>query len=144
MKRRLTKRKQEGSVIIEFALVLLVFLMFAFGIMEFARLLYTWQVANEATREGARYAVACADPNNSDRIKARMKAIMPQVDTINVVWQPAGCNSTDCEAVTVSITGMNFKWIAPLPGATAQPLALMPGFSTYLQREMMTYNPLIC
>lgn len=138
------KRRQEGSVIIEFAVVLLLFLMFTFGLMDFARLLYTWQVANEATREGARYAVACADPTSNDRILARMKAMMPQVSSINVVWEPANCTSLNCEAVTVAITGMNFKWISPLPGATARPLVLMPGFSTYLQREMMTYNPLIC
>jgi Flp pilus assembly protein TadG len=138
------KRRQEGSVIVEFAAVLLLFLMFVFGIMDFSRLLYTWQVANEATREGARYAVVCADPTSNDRILARMKAMMPQVSSINVAWEPANCTSLNCEAVTVAITGMNFKWISPLPGATARPLALMPGFSTYLQREMMTYNPLIC
>jgi Flp pilus assembly protein TadG len=138
------KRRQEGAVVVEFAAVLLLFLMFAFGIMDFSRLLYTWQVANEATREGARYAVVCADPASNDRIKARMTALMPQISAINVAWQPAGCDSTTCEGVTVSITDMNFNWISPLPGATAKPLILMPGFSTYLQREMMSYNPLIC
>lgn len=138
------KPRQDGAVVIEFALVLLLFLMFVFGIIDFSRLLYTWQVASEATREGARYAVACADPDSSTRIKARMTALMPQISSINVVWEPAGCNSTNCEAVTVSITDMQFQWISPLPGATARPLILMPGFSTYLQREMMSYNSLIC
>lgn len=138
------KRRQVGSVIVEFAAVLLLFAMFAFGLMDFSRLLYTWQVATEATREGARYAVACADPSSNDRIQARMKALMPQIGSIQVVWEPANCNSTNCEAVTVSITDMQFKWITPLPAATAKPIILMPGFSTYLQREMMSYNPLIC
>lgn len=138
------KRRQEGSVIVEFSAVLLLFLVFIFGLMDFSRLLYTWQVASEATREGARYAVACADPSSSDRIKTRMKALVPQISSINVVWEPAGCNSTNCEAVTVSITNMKFNWISPLPGAVTGPIILMPGFSTYLQREMMSYDSRIC
>jgi len=138
------KRRQEGSVIVEFAAVLLLFVMFVFGLMDFSRLLYTWQVANEATREGARYAVACADPSSNTRIQARMKALMPQISSVSVVWEPAGCDSTNCEAVTVSVTDMKFTWISPIPGAATKPLILMPGFSTYLQREMMSYNPLIC
>lgn len=138
------KLRQDGAVVVEFAAVLLVFLMFTFGLVDFSRLLYTWQIANEATREGARYAVVCADPSSSDRIKSRMQALMPQISAINVVWEPAKCTSKDCEAVTVSITDMSFQWISPLPGATAKPVVLMPGFSTYLQREMMSYNPELC
>lgn len=143
------KPSEGGAVIIEFTLVLLLFLMFVFGLVDFSRLLYTWQVANEATREGARYAVACADTTNTDdiaRTKARMTALMPELNAanINVVWEPALCDRTTCEAVTVSITDMQFNWISPIPGATAKPLILMPGFSTYLQREMMSYNAKIC
>lgn len=142
------KLKQDGAVIVEFTLVLLLFLMFLFGIMDFSRLLYTWQMANEATREGARYAVACADQTGEARARvvARMQALLPQLDDskINVVWQPAGCDSKNCEAVTVSINNMQFNWISPIVGASTAPLIPMPSFSTYLQREMMSYNSLIC
>jgi len=140
------KRREEGAAMIEFTLVLLLFLMFLFGILDFSRLLYTWQMANEATREGARYAVACAEPSNSKRITDRMQALLPQLDAskINVVWEPGGCNSETCEAVTVSIKNMQFNWISPIVGVGANQLIPMPSFSTYLQREMMTYNDLIC
>lgn len=138
------KPRQDGAALVEFALVLLLFLMFVFAIVDFSRLLYSWQIANEATREGARYAVACADPSSNARIQARMQALMPQISAINVVWEPAGCDSATCEAVTVSITGLQFNWVSPLPGAVTRPVIMMPGFSTYLQREMMSYNPLIC
>lgn len=142
------RRKQEGAVIIEFTLVLLLFLMFLFGIVDFSRLLYTWQMANEATREGARYAVACADQTSAARARvvARMQALLPQLDDskISVTWQPGGCGSADCEAVTVSINNMQFNWISPIVGASTAPLIPMPSFSTYLQREMMSYNPQIC
>jgi Flp pilus assembly protein TadG len=138
--------RQTGATTVEFALVTLMFLMIVFGIMDFSRLLYTWNTANEVSREGARYAVVCADPSSSARVLAKMQALMPDItaSNINVAWQPAGCNVATCEAVTVTLTGLNFRWISPLPGTVGQPAWVLPGFSTYLSREMMTYNPLIC
>jgi Flp pilus assembly protein TadG len=138
------KVKQCGSTTVEFAMVFLLFLMFLLGVLDFSRMLYSWQGTNAATRIGARYAVVCAAPGDNSRILARMKQVMPEVTSINVVWEPAPCDASSCQAVTVSVTGMNFKWISPIPNALAKPLVLMPGFSTYLPREMMTYNPLIC
>ncbi|MCS0628019.1 pilus assembly protein [Telluria mixta] len=138
--------RQTGATTVEFALVMLMFLMVVFGIMDFARLLYTWNTANEVSREGARYAVVCADPSSNSRVLARMQALMPDItaSNITVAWEPAGCNAANCEAVTVSLTGLNFRWVSPLPGTVGQPAWALPGFSTYLTREMMTYNPLIC
>lgn len=137
--------RQGGSTTVEFALVFLLFLMFLLGILDFSRMLYTWQSANAATRTGARYAVVCASPGNNAQILARMKQVMPEIAAINVVWEPAGCNASSCEGVTVSVTGVNFKWISPIPNAAAQPLIMaLPNLPTYLPREMMNYNALIC
>jgi Flp pilus assembly protein TadG len=138
--------RQTGATTVEFALAMLMFLMVVFGIMDFARLLYTWNTANEVAREGARYAVVCADPSSNSRVLAKMQALMPDItaSNITVAWEPAGCNAANCEAVTVSLTGLNFRWVSPLPGTVGQPAWALPGFSTYLTREMMTYNPLIC
>jgi Flp pilus assembly protein TadG len=138
--------RQSGSTTVEFSLVMLMFLMVVFAIMDFSRLLYTWNTANEVAREGARYAVVCADPSSNSRVLAKMQALMPEVtaSNINVVWAPAGCTAATCESVTVSLTGLQFQWISPLPGALGQPAWILPGFATYLPREMMTYNPLIC
>ena len=134
--------RQTGATTVEFALVMLMFLIVVFGIMDFSRLLYTWNTANEVAREGARYAVVCADPSSNTRVLAKMQALMPDITAANikVAWQPAGCNAATCEAVTVSLTGLNFQWVSPL----GQPTWTLPDFSTYLTREMMTYNPLIC
>lgn len=136
------KTRQQGATTVEFALVLLFFLMFVFGLLDFARLVYIWNAANEATRAGARYAVVCADPSSNVHIVARMQALMPQIATanVNVVWSPAGCDATSCEDVTVSLTGLKFQWIAPIFGAAAPAGIQMPGFSTYLPREMMSYS----
>lgn len=136
--------RQRGSTTVEFAMVFLLFLMLLLGLLDFSRMAYSWQGANAATRIGARYAVVCAAPGDNSRILARMKQVMPDVATIKVDWEPANCDRASCEAVTVSVTGMNFKWISPIPHALARPLVLMPVFSTYLPREMMTYDPLVC
>jgi len=57
---------QEGSVAIEFALVLPVFLILLFGIIEFSTLFYDKAVITNASREGARVGVVYRyDPVNS-------------------------------------------------------------------------------
>lgn len=50
---------QQGAEMVEFAFVAIFFFILLFGVFEFARLLYTWNVLNEATRRGARMAVVC-------------------------------------------------------------------------------------
>ena len=138
--------RQSGATTVEFALVMLLFLPIVFGIMDFARLLYMWNTANEVAREGARYAVVCADPSSNTRVLAKMQALMPDITATNitVAWEPLGCTAATCEAVRVSLTGLKFQWVSPLPGSVGMAAWAFPGFSTYLTREMMTYNPLIC
>ena len=55
--------RQAGATRVEFALVLLIFLAFMLGVVDFSRLLFTWNAAAEVTRAGARYAVVCNDGN---------------------------------------------------------------------------------
>ena len=134
------KRQMAGATTVEFALGLLVFLMLVLGIVDFARMLFTWSAANEATRAGARYAVVCDDTTQQALVLARMKALLPQVQTVDVAWIPSGCTASTCQGVTVSITGLNYQWISPIVGAVA-PLIPMPGFSTFLPREVMRQDP---
>jgi Flp pilus assembly protein TadG len=138
------KIRQRGSTIVEFSLVLIVFLIFLLGIFDFSRLLYTWSVTNEATRAGARYAVVCATPADNSRILTAMQQRVPQIATIDVVWEPAGCDASRCEGVNVSVTNLQFRWVTPLPDAITQKIINLPGFSTYLPREMMRYDDKIC
>ena len=136
--------RQRGSTIVEFSFVLIIFLTFLLGVLDFSRLLYTWSMTNEATRAGARYAVVCATPADNSRVLTAMQQRVPQIASINVVWEPAGCDATSCEGVNVSVTNMQFKWVSPLPGALAQKIINLPGFTTYLPREMMRYDDKIC
>jgi Flp pilus assembly protein TadG len=137
------KTTQNGATIVEFALVLLMFLMFTLGLMDFARLLYTWNAATEATRHGARYAVVCVDPGGSSgKLLEKMQEMLPSISAYNLAWDPASCTSADCKGVTVTVTDFNFQWIAPIPSFVS-PALLLPGarFSTYLPREILRQDP---
>lgn len=134
-------RRQRGATIIEFALVLILFLMFMLGITDFARLLFTWNAANEATRAGARYASVCDNKAQAAEVRARMQALLPQIQTISVDWDPPSCSPADCVGVRVGITGMNYRWISPILGLTEVLEIPMPSFSTYVIRESMRQDP---
>ena len=131
------KSKQSGSTVVEFALVLIVFLMFFLGITDFARMLFTWGAANEASRNGARFAAICDDTGNKAKVLARMRGILPQIGDINLAWIPGGCTAATCEGVTVTITSLNYQWISPIAGRGLMAAIPMPTFSTYLPREIM-------
>jgi Flp pilus assembly protein TadG len=131
------KSRQLGSTAIEFALVLFLFFTFMLGITDFSRMLYSWNAANEATRAGARYAVVCDNTADAAQVLTKMQALMPQVQSINLAWDPAGCDAGSCVGVNVTITNLNYQWISPIAGlARLAPIA-MPSFSTYLTRESM-------
>ncbi len=54
-----SKIKQQGAETVEFAFIAIFYFTLLFGVFEFARLLYTWNVLTEATRRGARMAAVC-------------------------------------------------------------------------------------
>ena len=131
------RRHQQGANILEFALVLVTFLTFMLGIVDFSRMLHTWNAATEATRVGARYAVVCNDGTGAQdgEVLTRMQFLLPTIAAVTVDWEPAGCNAATCQGVRVGITNVDFQWLSPIT-ALALPVPL-PAFSTYLPREVM-------
>ena len=145
MRSRPAPHRQAGATLVEFALGLVVFLTFFLGVMDFSRLLWTWSAANEATRWGARTSVVCG--KDTAPVLARMRMFLPQlkVEHLVVDWYDAdglnnACSTSDCTAVNVRITGMDFEWISPI-GWTAGRLIPMSSFSTFLPRESMGQDP---
>lgn len=132
---------QRGATAVEFALVMTIFLTFLLAVTDFSRMLFTWNAANEATRAGARYAVVCDNTSNQAAVLARMQALLPQISSVSVTWSPAGCTVTTCEGVAVSVTGLNYQWISPIAGLAQLAPIPMPGFTTYLPREIMRQDP---
>ncbi len=74
MRLRTRPSRRRGSTLVETALVIGIFLLFLFGIFEYCRYLMVLHVANNAARDGARYAsvnVNCP----SDQVAAKKAAI---------------------------------------------------------------------
>jgi Flp pilus assembly protein TadG len=53
--------KERGQALVEFSLVVVVFLLFVFGILDMARLFESWTNVQHAAREGARFGVTGLD-----------------------------------------------------------------------------------
>lgn len=56
---RSSNSRQTGLVTVEFALIGGLFFLILFGIIEFGRLLFTWNTLDEVTRRAARLAAVC-------------------------------------------------------------------------------------
>ena len=128
------KALEAGTASVEFALTSLVFFSLLIGIMEFGRILFYWNSAEEATRLGARTAVVC-DMNDAD-IKTKMREIFPVIpeSKILVNYEPAGCVSNTCQRVIVSIDGgVSIATFIPFMSLTLP----LPPFTTSLPRESM-------
>jgi hypothetical protein len=132
---------QFGATTVEFAIVAVLFFSLLLGIMDFGRMLFTWNAAAEATRWGARIAVVC-DKLTPDQVRVRMRRILPELTNANIVinyYNPAGtvdnsCTMDNCKAVEVSLSGFTFDPISPfMPFG----LTTLPDFRTYLLRESM-------
>lgn len=139
--RRVGLASQCGAAIVEFAIVAVLFFSLLLGIMDFGRMLFTWNAAAEATRWGARIAVVC-DKLTPDQVRDRMRRILPQLTNANIVinyYNPLGtinnaCDKASCKAVEVSLAGFTFDPISPfMPFG----LTTVPDFRTYLLRESM-------
>ena len=139
-------KNQCGATVVEFALVLILFLTFLLGILDFARMLWTWNAANEATRWGARISVVC--DKGATAVLTSMQKFLPQLAPANVRidwYDTAGnisttCDHTNCSGVNVRIINLNYQWISPI-GFGSHAAIPMPGFSTYLPREIMGQDP---
>jgi Flp pilus assembly protein TadG len=62
--RRRTKARRLGGSFVEVPLVMIVFLMFLFGVFEYCRFIFCQQLVENAAREGARYAVVNTSDTN--------------------------------------------------------------------------------
>lgn len=126
-----TWRQQAGAMIVEFALVLMIFLMALLGVMEFGRWLFTLNAAAEATRWGARLAVVCG--SSQEKIQTRVGVMLRSGNgTLDVTYPDVTCVTPGC-MVTVKLVGATFTPMVPFLGGAYG----MPDFSTTLSRESM-------
>src|SRR5436190_17901259 len=90
------KRNEKGAVLLEHALVFLLFFVVLYGIMEFGRIVYLYNSLAGATRGAARFAIVHGSrstaPATNDDIRARLLqwgiAFDPAALTVNTTWSP--------------------------------------------------------
>lgn len=111
---RLGKVKQHGAAVIEFALLLVLLLMFVAGVIEFGRAFWYYDALTKATRDGARYlsnsrvsALVALDTATQDQAKQMVvnAATQAQVPSFTSADVTVSCQP-NCDApvyVTVSI-----------------------------------------
>src|SRR5262245_9929237 len=150
----LCKNRQHGQTLVEFALVVLIFLGIVFGILEFSRALWTYNTIVQATRAGARFAVVEMPSLTNAGIKNFVvyhnaagtgSPVAPGLNTSNVTVtytriDPSTGNPVEAttlqdkylsEYVQVGVTGYTFNFIVPILGSSIT----LPPFATTLQLE---------
>jgi len=137
------RARQGGAAAVEFALIAMVFFALLIGIMEFGRVLFTWNSAAEATRRGARIAIV-TDPASQGAIKAEMRLIMPdlQDNQIEILYDGlvGQCLNNQCKYVTVSVGQPQPYSISPLLLPQGTVTIQIPPFTTTLTRESLGAN----
>jgi Flp pilus assembly protein TadG len=132
---------EEGAVLVESALVLMVFLMLIFGIMEAGRLVEVRNAVTEAAREGARFAVSPLHDSqhgtwtlpSSGEISLQTKQFLAAAGidatnasiTINSQYPFPGDSTTMCTQVSISIPYQVLTPIAPFGGITLKAQSVM-------------------
>jgi Flp pilus assembly protein TadG len=118
------RRRRGGQSLVEFAVVLPVFLLILAGILDFGLGLYSQMTVINAAREGARLGVV--EPGNVADIKARVDAMAAGLDksrlTISVTCQHSdgsACSgtwaSTDTDSETVIVkVDYGYRMLWPL------------------------------
>ena len=121
-------RRNEGAAMVEMALVLPLFLLLVYGVIDFGRLLFTANSMATAVREGARRAAVLPGLGNAAPVNAVVKA----------AFTPFGSPPiTDAEISidTVTVPGSVIVKVTNYPWPTLTPLAALIGQNVSITRQ---------
>jgi hypothetical protein len=133
--------RQTGVFAVEFAIVSLVFFLIMVAIFAWARLLYVWNTASEATAAAARTAVVCSDVSSAPKMEVlRRLPSIPDGKIVIEYRRPEG--SEFVREVQVRLDGVEFLTFIPF----LSKYLVLPAFTTTLPRESLSnaYNRPIC
>jgi hypothetical protein len=133
------RRPARGQALVEFAMVAPIFFLLVFGIIEGGRFILYYQTLNNATREGARYAIVhgsnsrcpsgsmppgeptpggCYDPlglNVEQRVKDAAFGLLGSAVSVTSSWPATGNGRNSTVTVSATYTYNTFIPIVPLP-----------------------------
>ena len=100
--------RNRGGTLVESALVLSVFLLFTFGIMDFGRLLYAYNFCSFAARDATRYASVRGSTSSSPATASTVQTFVTGLATgltaasltVTTSWSP---DNTPGSTVTVTV-----------------------------------------
>lgn len=151
-------KRQHGLATVEMAVIGAVMFMVLFAVIEFGRMLWSWETLAEATRRGARVAAVCPPFGNGAAVPARVAlfrntdgtgpGIMPGLDLANILVRyldedgatiatPACGNFDDIRYVEVSIQNYQINLTIPF----VNNLVPSPDFRTTLAAENLGFVP---
>ncbi len=147
MNRKPGKFHQQGLTTVEFSIVGMVLFMVLFGLIEFGRLLFTWNVLDEATRRAARLAAVCPITEASQDFIRDAGAfggdMLPNFTAANIAlsyWQDDGSPATATQNtyyVRAEITGYQHRMLIPFFDINLDAWA----FETTLPAESLGVHP---
>jgi Flp pilus assembly protein TadG len=121
---------ERGAAAVEFALVVPVFMLIVFGMIDFTRAYYTQSAIAAAVREGARTAAVLPDPVNDATQLAKVKSrvstyvvpfggqAIPQdsitVELLNDDLSACAGAANTCASVRVTVNNYVFNYFTPL------------------------------
>jgi hypothetical protein len=104
------KIKQKGVYAVEFAIVGSLFFVLLFAVIEFARVMFTWDVLTEVSRRGARLATVCHVQRQSTDVTAPDFRLISAAATPNDVLTAAIFSDADYDAKMIpNLTPENIK-----------------------------------
>lgn len=118
-----TLRREGGGTLLEFAFILMLFLLLAFGIIDGARMLWAYNVMSYAAREGTRYAVVHGEESGTDitaddiRNYVRSRALPLNPVNVTTTWEPDK-KYLSVVQVTVQYSYVSVAPLVPLPPIT--------------------------
>ena len=107
---RYGQKKERGQSMVEFVLVLPIFLVLVFGIVDFGMGIHAWLTITSASREGARIGTVSA---SSGEIEAKVRANSSSLDQSKLTVVTTNAQGTSGESVVVDVD-YQYDLITPL------------------------------
>jgi len=128
------RRSSRGATLVEFALVAPMFFLVLFSTVEAARFVFYYELLNNATRDGARYAIVhggnsfkpTGPPNDAGgadviaRVKQSALGLLGSGVSVTPTWTPAKNERGSTVTVHASFTYSSVIPIVPFPPITVE------------------------
>lgn len=147
---------QQGTTTVEFAIVGSLVFLVLFAVLEIGRLMYTWNLLNEASRRAARLATVCRvqevqDGTVASAVASQLGGSLPGFTAGNLVFaymdrdgavlaDPAGADAdkTSGGFIQASIANYRYEMVLPLSVDLSR---FAPDFSSVLRAESLGVTP---